>query len=619
MLLPRRLRKIIALFRGQASPLLVGLAIGLGFWFGLMPGFTGLHAVMLLCLVLVNLPTGLFLLSAGLGKSVSLAAAPLLYHAGGFLLDHAPWLVGLLSKIPIVGLSDFRVIALSGAIVSGPLVGIALGFAAGRAVLVFRRTWLGLEENSEKFARWQSRRWVRILDRIVVGRHAENARAGLNAKTVWLRKAGVVLTAVVLLLCLTVMIFARDEVLRRKAVAELTRTNGAQVDIAALELSPLAGSVAVTGLGMTDRDDPTRNKIQVASLAVRASLYNLSVGKIVMDHVQVSDVRFDQQRETPGQVVSSTEQTAAAVPGERFNPADYGLKGSDFGSLERYFRDAGKTREWLGKIRRWLPESGQARQVKPAASPHRYLDYLSARTAVAPTVRFLARRITAEKVDLPIGQFGPSTIIMTNISDAPMIAALPVVIDIQSQAGGAHVTVTGHFDSTDSPGRVSGSFEGIDLGRMQSAMNDDNAMIFDAGRASGTFSGHVTAKTIDITIDASIKGLNADTGGKGIFGLDAKSTAEVMAALNELDVRVQIVGPITAPRIVFDSKSLQRAFQDKLVEAGKQRLADELNRQIQKELGDKIPEELKGIVRPEDIDAVVESLIDLFDKKKRNR
>ena len=40
----RKVRKMVALFRGQVSPVLAGIAVGLGFWFGLMPGFYGIHA-----------------------------------------------------------------------------------------------------------------------------------------------------------------------------------------------------------------------------------------------------------------------------------------------------------------------------------------------------------------------------------------------------------------------------------------------------------------------------------------------------------------------------------------------------------------------------------------------
>ena len=119
MLLPKKIRKLIALLRGQVSPVLVGIAAGLGFWFGLIPGFTGVSAVILIALVLLNVPVGLFLLFAGLGKSLCFAAAPVLYHFGLFIQEHLVWLLQLLSKIPILGLTDFNTPAITGAVVGG--------------------------------------------------------------------------------------------------------------------------------------------------------------------------------------------------------------------------------------------------------------------------------------------------------------------------------------------------------------------------------------------------------------------------------------------------------------------------------------------------------------------
>ena len=117
----RKIRKIVAVLRGQVSPVLAGLAVGLGFWFGLMPGFYGIHAFLLILLVLLNLPIGMFILAVGIGKAASLAAAPLLYHLGLRVLDHAEWIIDIDRQIPVVAITDFSRPALIGALVAGPL------------------------------------------------------------------------------------------------------------------------------------------------------------------------------------------------------------------------------------------------------------------------------------------------------------------------------------------------------------------------------------------------------------------------------------------------------------------------------------------------------------------
>lgn len=76
MILPRPIRKILAIFRGGVSPVIIFLSIMLGFWFGLIPGWSGFHTVIIILMLILTIHLGLFLLSAGIGKSLCFAAAP---------------------------------------------------------------------------------------------------------------------------------------------------------------------------------------------------------------------------------------------------------------------------------------------------------------------------------------------------------------------------------------------------------------------------------------------------------------------------------------------------------------------------------------------------------------
>ena len=68
MLLPRSIRKMLAVFRGSVSPVLIFLSIALGFWFGLIPGWSGFHTVIVAVVFVLNVHLGLFLLSAGIAS-----------------------------------------------------------------------------------------------------------------------------------------------------------------------------------------------------------------------------------------------------------------------------------------------------------------------------------------------------------------------------------------------------------------------------------------------------------------------------------------------------------------------------------------------------------------------
>ena len=108
MLLPGFIKKLLAVFRGSVAPPLILLSVMIGFWIGLMPGWSGLHTALVVVVLVLNVHLGLFLLSLGVGKAAALATAPVLYHVGIYVQDHVPGLLRALSSIPIVGMTFHR-------------------------------------------------------------------------------------------------------------------------------------------------------------------------------------------------------------------------------------------------------------------------------------------------------------------------------------------------------------------------------------------------------------------------------------------------------------------------------------------------------------------------------
>jgi uncharacterized protein (TIGR03546 family) len=585
MFLPSDIRKILAVLRGQISPVLAGLSVGLGLWFGLMPGFSGIHAILIVVLALLNLPIGGFIVSAGLGKTLSLAIAPVLYHAGTFVQGHVHGLIGLLDRIPIVAITNFNRPALVGALVLGPIVGLIAGWATGRVVLIFRKTWLRLEENSEKLRAWQSKKWVRVLDWVMLSASAKDAKTAMAAKTIYIRRGGVILAALLLVIFGVASFFFRNEVIRTKGQQLLTQANGATVDIAKVNLAPTSGQVAITGLGFTDSQNPSQNKFQIEEVSTQADMYQLSVGRLVLDQVKVSDIGFNRPRATPGQVLPKP----AEDPNSKWTWKDLGVTPEN---IDKYIQDANQIKEWVAKIKPYLPSS----KKEPAPTPHKYLDYLTA-TVANQAYRVLAKSVVLDKVHLPDSAFGTSRITLSNLNDAPMAAGLPIELGVQSEQG-PKLSMAMRFDSPETAGKVTGSFEGLDLAKLQSGLNKTNALSFQAGKARGQFEGQLTQQGVDLTVTAKLSDLQASTGGKGFLGLDAKTSQEVFNTIKDLDVKLQIVGPLTSPKVVFDTKGLESTLKDKLVQAGKQRAADEINKQIDKKLGDKLPGPLKDVVKP---------------------
>ena len=609
-MLLKKVRKLTALLRGQVSPVMAGIGVGLGFWFGLMPGFSGLHAGVLVLMLLLNAPIGLFILFMGIGKGACLACAKPLYEFGAYLQEHASFLITITSKIPISGASDFSVAARDGAMVAGPIIGLVLGLIVGLIILGFRKTWLKLESNSEKFSAWQEKGWVKIMDRIVVGKRAKSAKATLEAKTKFVRKPGIVLVIILVAAGLALSYFAKSTI-KNQTAKVMSKNNGATVDIGSLSLSPLTGNFSITELAVTDNDNVNKNKFQAGEISAKASVYNLSLGKVVLDQVKVSGVQFDQPRDTPGELIiaETPEPNELEEPGV-FNPGDYQVDANSLDKLETYFENAKKIKAWIDKIRPYLPKPGDD-APKPLEEPLEYLAYLKARLNEVPITRFLAKEVLLERVNLD-GVFGQSNIQVKNLNDQPMASKLPVSVDIQSDDGAA-MNVAMHFDDPNQPGKLTGSFKGIDLARLQSGMNKGNNLAFESGQASGQILGYVNSQTIDLTLKTQVSNLKA-TADKGLFGLDAKTTNDIFEALDSLDLTLKIVGPITSPRLSFDTKELRNALQSKLKDAGMKKAEEELNKVIEKNLGDEVPDEVQDILKN---DVIKKGLNDIFGGKKK--
>ncbi len=608
MLLPGFIKKLLAVCRGSVAPPLILLSVLLGFWTGMMPGWSGLHTLLAVVVLVMNVHVGLFLLSLGLGKGLSLAAAPVLYHVGLWVQGHLGGLLEVLASIPIIGMTDFSRFALVGGLVIGPVIGAVAGLVLAMAVINFRRMMVKLDEKSEKFRLYYSKFWVRLLDRFLIGKRARDVKS-MFAKAKYVRKAGVAVAVVLVGGFLLVSHLLQDTAVREYAVKTLTNANKAEANIGSLGISVLGGNVSVSGLQLTDPEQPTQNQLAVQTISADANIYQLLLGRLVLEKMELSKTRFNEARETPGTVLE--------VPTEEkpFDPNTYEVDANDVGQLEKYIKDVKKLKEQLAKLRNWLPDSNQAPVEAEQQAPHKYLEYLDAKANTPPSPRMLAKLLLADNAEIPSKLFGNSRVEMTNLSDAPAAAGLPIVMQIKSHVTPALLKVVMDYSQSDTP-EVSGTFEGFDLSQVQEGLSQDAGIAFQSGLAGGTFTGTLTKEQVDLTFNVSLKDLQAQGTGKGVLGLGAEETSQVMQALKELTTTIRVVGPVTEPRLVFDTKGLTKEFKTALVNAGKQRLQQEVDKQLQEQLGDKVPADVQDKLKAPAKD-LVEGLGGLLGGKKK--
>ena len=233
--------------------------------------------------------------------------------------------------------------------------------------------------------------------------------------------------------------------------------------------------------------------------------------------------------------------------------------------------------------------------------PQKYLHYLRARAATPPSPRILAKKILLDKVQIPSQLFGNSRVSFRNLSDSAETAGLPVTLEIKSYDTPASLRATVEYASQEQTPPVSGTFDGFDLKKITSNLSRNSGLILESGTASGKFDGKVTNESIDLTINVVVRDIKAKSQGNGIWGLDSKTTSQALEVLKNLNTTIRLVGPVSQPRLAFDVKGLREELKEALVKAGKDRLAQEIDKQIEKkldkELGDKLPGELKDALK----------------------
>jgi uncharacterized protein (TIGR03546 family) len=616
MILPGFISKVLAAIRGGISPALIFLSFFFGFWFGMIPGFSGIHAVLIVVILLLNIPIGFVIFSGALGRALCYAAAPILYHSGLWMQGNIPAVFRFLESLPVIGVTDFARYSVCGGFILGPIVGIIAGLLMAGSVIRFRRMMLRFEEGSEAFKKWYSNRWVHILDRVLIGKRTRDAKSLFIAKTKYVRKAGVVLAVLAVAAVLITANFLKSGKFKSYAVNAMTQVNGAEVDLNDIGLSILNGQASASGIQVTDPENPRTNQLTIGKVAANTNMYDLLLGKVVMDKVEVSGVRFNQQRSTPGNVVQTKAQPSAP-----FDPCAFKLGPGSLTKLETYVKDAKAWKEKLQKLSKYLPSSkGTQAAASPEKAPQKFLEYLTARAAVLASPRIMAKDVLLGDVQIPSELFGKSKIELKNLSDSPQAAKLPISFNMISLKTKALLDAKIDY-STDVP-HLTGTFKGFDMSQIQSGLSGDTGITFKSGVASGEFSGTITKESVDLAVQVDISDLKAAGQGKGVLGLGPEVTNESLGLLQNLKTTIRVVGPVTEPRLVFDVKGLTDEFKQALAKAGKDRLIKEIDDRVGKKLGeklgDKVPGEIKDAIgKPKDLIEGLGGLLGGQDKKQQ--
>lgn len=596
MLIPKPIRKFLAIFRGDVAPGLIVLSTLLGLWFGMLPGWSGVHVILLVLALVLNVNLGAFILFAAVGKALLYAAAPLWYSLGRTLQDALEPIYQLLANLPIIGLTDYAQPALVSALLVAPVLGVVAGLLLAKAVTAFRHGWLKLDERSEKFRNWQQKSWVRWLEWLLVGKRTKDVKAVLEKKPRYVRMPGVILALVVMVGTGTAAFVFAGAAMRDLVAHQLTIANGAEVNIGDFSFTPWNGRVTAQGVQVTDPANPASNRLVLGEVTADAGLLPLLRGKLVIDEAIVRTIQKDVPRERPGEVV----QAVAPPPAEgETKPDQFELPGeAQVDRAQEYWEQAKEARAILEQVAEWLP----SREQPPAPKidePQSFLEYVYARVPRGPSARLLLRRVEFTDVPLATELLGETTVVCTNLSENPEAANLPVTIEIRSLGREAEFKLTLHFENERRGAEVRGEMGQLELTALQErALKRDNPVRFESGVGRIAVEGTASRYLVDLSLGVELRQVAARSNGQPLFGMNPATVNQVLQSITELDTKLRVVGRAEDPFVAFDVAGLKQECQDALVAAGKAELANRLDQLIGDKLADKLPD---GVPKADDV------------------
>ena len=361
MFLIRNIAKVVC---GNATPAQLMLACVLGSMIGFMPGpmqAAGTIALLLFLLILLNANLILATFTGLIAGFVSLLTLPVTFAIGRLLLDGPTqpvmqWAI----NTPVLALFGFEYYATTGGLVLGLVFGVVLGLVMIQVVKAFRQRMAALEEGSQRYQHWASKRWVKLARWVLLGGVPKGGyQAALDRHGKVLRPLGMVAVAGLIGLMVLTHFLLADEIVSAVLQRGLERANGATVDVRSAELDLNAGRLSVSGLAVTDPNNLKRNLLEADTLTADISSRDLLRKRMTLDNVIFNDAATGTERAIPGRRVG-TRPKPSPPPEPKENEK----------TVEDYLEDWKNIKERLAQARDWLERiGGRDTTDKPTPQP----------------------------------------------------------------------------------------------------------------------------------------------------------------------------------------------------------------------------------------------------------
>ncbi len=578
-------RKIAKIIRGKVTPLQLTFACLLGALIGFLPGLTqgpGLLLALLAVLVVLNANLWIATLAAALGKLLSLLLMPIQFEAGRLLLDGPTSAVfRSLINTPVVAWFGLDYYTVTGGLLLGLVVGLALSFVVVALVTGTRRKLAAMEQSSaiaEKLSRSKPAKFVLW---VLVGGKGKESFERLSRRKVGnpIRPIGVALVALAGALGGVVWVFAQEPIVTAVMKNGLERANGATVDLDSADLDLGAGTLRVSGLAMADPEALSTDLLRAETLTADLGTRDLLTRRIAFDLIELAEASSGETRARPGRLVRPRPEPAEP-------PTD---DAGEAKTIEDYIEQAELWRDRLAQAREWLEKvntKGDGTSADPDAPQGETLrDRLRREVAAkgytrvraehliegAPTVLVREVRIDGMTVaDLPGEVFDVRGSMLS--TQPSLVADGSPAMSVTSRSG----AIAGDIRIGARPGeasRLSFVRKGLSGDRVGSMLAVDGLSDGEPPISGGTvdlaFASALDGILIDGTIDATLVGTTLALAGS-------------RTRVDSLVLPIGVRGPIDGPRVSFSDEALA----DALVAAGKAELANRVRGEVDRAVGD---------------------------------
>lgn len=563
------IRKIGKMLRGGAGKKEIFLGALCGVLIGFNPVAGVTLGLMILITLLLNANVGFVLLGAAVGKLLSLMLSVVSFHTGFFLL-HKAGLEGLFSKLansPVTALMDLDVYAMIGSLPFSIIIGIAFGIFMSGTVTKIREQMVRAGEH-DKVSKAVGNKFSKFLMWMVFGKQKISTSDVLAKESPVLRKSGIILVAVVLVIGLLMEFLLVDILLKKGIETSIASGTGAEVNIEKAHFSMGSGKLEIENLQVTDPDKPTHNMVQLEKLTADLSISDLLRRTYTIDLLSGSVLQRNVERASPGKVFvkdDADQKDAAEEAAE-----------DDGKSLDEYFAKAAEWKKYGEKINEYLKErkanaEDVAKGEKPKASKEKALadakklGYLKARAdLVSDRPEWTIRTLEIDQVELssdyPVQQFQGS-----ELSSHPELNGLPTTLTMTPQ-GATEPTakVTLRFDDPAAPHQIFANMKNVD---MAEAIKTGDDLTIEEGLADLSADGTFSTDSLDIPFTLTVREL--------------KTSNEILNNLKNLEVPGKLYGSLTSPRIKVE---LDDNLKDAAVDAAKQKAKDEAKKEADKQI-----------------------------------